>query len=199
MAGAKLQDLQVSKAKAKTKPYKLSDGKGLVLYVTPAGGKYWRWRYYFQGKECIMSLGDYPAMSLSEARAEHQTLLRTLKSHRNPADMKREELKATPKPKPPVSAAVKLQPDYPANSFGAVESEWFAHWSEDRDAVYAEQMRSRLSNDIMPVLGNRLITEVEAPEIVEAVKAIDARGAHELARKALRTIGQIFRYAIAHG
>ena len=54
MAIAKLQDVQVAKAKAKAKSYKLSDGKGLVLYVTPAHGKYWRWRYYLQGKECIM-------------------------------------------------------------------------------------------------------------------------------------------------
>jgi integrase len=201
MATAKLQDVQVSKAKPKTKAYKLSDGKGLVLYVTPAGGKYWRWRYYFQGRERIMSLGDYQAMSLSDARAEHQALVRILKGGRDPIEVRQEELKAAAdlKPNPPVSAAVKLQPNYPDNSFGAVESEWFAHWSEDRDAEYAEQMKSRLENDVMPVLGNRLIREVEAPEVVEAVKAIDARGAHELARKALRTISQIFRYAIAHG
>src|SRR5487761_1970064 len=203
MAGAKLQDTQVSKAKAKAKAYKLSDGKGLVLCVTPAGGKYWRWRYYFQGKECIMSLGDYPTMSFSEARVEHQTLLRLLQGGLNPAVVRREVLAATAKqalkPKPPLSAATKLQPDYPDHSFGAVEVEWFERWSEDRDADYVEQMRSRLDNDVMPVLGHRLIAEVEAPEIVQAVKAIDARGAHELARKALRTIGQIFRYAIAHG
>lgn len=197
MATSKLQDVQVKKAKAKAKAYKLSDGKGLVLYVTPAGGKYWRWRYYFAGKEAIMSLGDYPTMTLSEARSAHQALQRTLKSGANPADVKWEE--RAPKPQPPVSAAAKLRPNYPDHSFGAVESEWFAHWSKDRDAEYAEQMRSRLDLDIMPTLGTRPIKEVEAPEIVEAVKAIDARGAHELARKALRTIGQIFRFGIAHG
>ena len=140
-------------------------------------------------------------MSLSEARVEHHTLMNLLKRGHNPADVKREGRTAAepPNPKPPVSAATKLHPESPHNSFGAVESEWFAHWSKDRDTEYVEQMRGRLENDIMPVLGNRPINEVEAPEIVQVVKVIDARGAHELARKALRTIRQIFRYAIAHG
>ena len=206
MATARLTDTQVSKTKAKEKAYTLSDGKGLILYVTPAGGKYWRWRYYFEGKECIMSLGDYPVMSLSKARVEHQALVGILKGGHNPADAKREELKVAaerllrlPKPEQQQNAETSLRPDYPDHSFGAVELEWFEHWSKDHNAHYVEQMRIRLANDVMPVLGHRLIAEVEAPEIVKVVRSIDARGAHELARKALRTISQIFRYGIAFG
>jgi integrase len=97
-----------------------------------------------------------------------------------------------------VSKAVKLH-DYPRNSFGAVEGLWFEWWSQDRDAGYAEQLQHRLGNDIMPELGSRPITEIETPEIVKAVKGIDGRGAHELARKTLRAINQIFRYATQHG
>jgi integrase len=72
MAGAKLTDTQVSKTKGKDKPYKLSDGGGLFLYVTPAGGKFWRWQYRFQGKPQLLSVGEYPLMSLKESRIEHQ-------------------------------------------------------------------------------------------------------------------------------
>src|SRR5664280_2310260 len=94
MAGAKLSDTQVAKTKVKDKPYKLSDGHGLFLYVTPAGGKYWRWQYRFQGKPQLLSVGEYPSMSLKEARTAHQQWQRVLRGGANPAVEKKAEKKA---------------------------------------------------------------------------------------------------------
>lgn len=81
----------------------------------------------------------------------------------------REELKVAAerllsRPKLQISAATRLQPDYPDHSFGVVELKWFEHWSKDHDADYAEQVQIRLGKDVLPALGDRPIAEVEAPE-----------------------------------
>jgi len=197
MAGSKLQDVKIAKAKAKDKAYKLTDGHGLYLYVTPAGGKYWRWKYYVDKRERLLSLGEYPSLSLSAAREKHQSLRRVLASGVDPATVQQQQIVRVPAP--PVTDAPKLQIEYPASSFGAVQQEWFRTWSANNDPDYVKQMESRLAADVMPYLGARPVTEIEAPDVVTVVKAIEARGANELARKALRTIGQVFRYGIAHG
>jgi integrase len=201
MAGAKLKDIQVSKSKPKQKPYRLPDGHGLYFYVTPAGGKYWRWRFYLNGKEQIMSLGEYPAMSLSDARQEHQEHQRILRGGLNPIAERRERLREAVQEKRRLIPASKpgKATVYPEGSFGAVEEEWFDHWSKEKDSDYAKQMKRRLDADILPKLGNRPIGEIDAPEIMEMVKTVQARGAGQVARRALRTTSQIFRYAIPHG
>src|ERR1019366_4854310 len=138
MAGAKLSDTQVSKSKVKVKPYKLSDGGGLFLFVTRAGGKFWRWQYRFQGKPQLLSVGEYPSTSLKEARTEHQRWQEVLRGGVNPAAEKREGKKAEAvltKLNQERSALAKIKPldstvekivDWPAGSFGAVQTMWFA-------------------------------------------------------------------------
>ena len=84
-------------------------------------------------------------------------------------------------------------------SFAEIEKEWFDHWNAGKQDRYIKQMEARVATDILPHLGRRPIDEIEAPEIVAMARAIEGRGANELARKALRSTGQIFRYAIAHG
>ena len=83
--------------------------------------------------------------------------------------------------------------------FADVSAYWFDHWKADKAPRYVRQMRARIDNDILPAIGSRPIREIEAPELVAIVKEIEARGARELARRALETISQVFRYAIAHG
>jgi integrase len=210
MAGAKLTDTQVSKTKGKDKPYKMTDGGGLFLYVTPAGGKFWRWQYRFQGKPQLLSVGEYPLMSLKEARTAHQQWQRVLRGGANPAVEKKAEKKAEAvlaklnhertvlaKSKPLDGSTEKV--DWPDGSFGAVQKEWFEKWSDKKSPRYRGQMESRINTDILPKLGHRHIMDIEAPDIANMAKAIDSRGAGELARRALFTTGQIFRFAIAHG
>lgn len=210
MAGAKLSDTQVSKTKVKGKPYKLSDGHGLFLYVTPAGGKFWRWQYRFQGKPQLLSVGEYPLMSLKEARITHQQWQRVLHGGVNPAAEKKVEKKAEAvlvKLNQERSVLAKSKPlddptekvDWPDGSFGAVQVEWFKKWSDKKSPRYQVQMERRIKTDILPKLGLRHIMDIEAPDIANMAKEIDSRGAGELARRALFTTGQIFRFAIAHG
>jgi len=205
MAGAKLTDLKISKAKHPKKPYKLFDGGGLHLVVTPAGGKFWRWSYRFKGTEQLLSVGEYPEMGLADARVEHEGWQKVLASGLNPAAEKKkgkdhtrlqaQRLEALKKPVR--VASIKLQ--WPEGSFGAVHDEWYKQWSEKKSPRYEKQMRSRIKGDILPKLGNLPITEIEAPDIARMAMAIEGRGAGELARRALFTTGQIFRFAIAHG
>jgi integrase len=210
MAGAKLKDTQISKAKAKAKQYKLFDGGGLHLVVTPAGGKFWRWSYRFNGTEQLLSVGEYPAMSLKDARISHQKWQSVLRAGLNPAVEKKAEKKAE-------AVLVKLNRErsvlvesktlegspertvWPEGSFGAVQTKWFEKWSDKKAPRYVGQMRDRIDGDILPKLGHRHISDIEAPEIAQMATEIENRGAKELARKALRTTSQIFRFAIAKG
>jgi integrase len=222
MAAAKLTDTQVSRSRGKDKPYKLTDGHGLFLYITPTGGKFWRWQYRFHGKPQLLSLGEYPLTSLKEARTEQQRWQGVLRGGLNPADEKKKEKKAeasAAKLNQERSALAKLSRErlltkldqersvaesiekvvWPVGSFGAVQTEWFEQWSDKKAPRYRDQMESRITADILPKLGHRHITDIEAPDIADMATEIESRGAEELARKALRTTGQIFRFAIARG
>jgi len=66
-----LTDTEIKKAKAKEQAYNMSDSRGLYLCVTPAGGKLWRWKYRYEGKETLMSFGKYPDVPLALARDRH--------------------------------------------------------------------------------------------------------------------------------
>jgi len=174
MAGAKLSDTQVSKTKAKVKAYKLSDGHGLFLFVTPAGGKFWRWQFRFEGKPQVLSIGEYPLMSLKDARTVHQQWQRVLRSGVNPAVEKKEEKKAEAvltKVNQERTALAKIDPvegtseevvAWPEGSFGAAQQKWFAKWSDKKSPRYQNQVVSRFKADILPKLGHLHIRDIEA-------------------------------------
>lgn len=176
-----LTDLQVRKEKPSDKPRKLADGGGLYLLVNQAG-KYWRWKYRFEGKEKVMALGVYPDVSLAEAREAHQIARKLLASGADPM------------------AERKQQAFAPAGTtFMQVARQWWDHWSPSRSARHADYVLRRMEADIFPALGQRPIGEIQAPELVRMTKMIEERGALDIAKRSLQTCGQIFRYAIAHG
>jgi hypothetical protein len=212
MAGAKLQDMKIQKAKPMEKPYKLSDGGGLHLYITPAGGKYWRWQFRFNGKQRMMSLGDYSHVSLTHARLMHQEYQAILHAGKNPITVQKEaryaagERRIVPPLKPLIGDAPKLHEDYPDGSFGALARAWYAHWKPESKPkpegtrakiTYADQMNNRLEADILPALGKRPVNEIEPFEVVGMVEKVDQRGAHEMARFVHRVTNRIFRWGIA--
>lgn len=180
-----LTDTAVRKAKAKDAAYRMSDGGGLYLQVTPAGGKLWRWKYRFEGREKLMTFGAYPDVPLAAARERHQGARVLLASGTDPMV----ERKA-------VKTAAALSD---AGSFQSVALEWHKHWSHGKSPRHADYVQRRLHADILPALGTRPISEIEAPEIVAMAKAIQERGALDIAKRALETTGQIFRFAIAYG
>ncbi len=180
-----LTDVVIKKAKAATKPYKLSDGLGLFLWVTPSGGKLWRWAYRYEGKQKLMALGKYPAVSLALARERHGEARKLLATGTDPMAVRKVE-----------KSAEQVANE---NSFASIAGEWLEHWRDGKSPRYVDSTRRRLDSNILPSLGTLQITAIDAPDIVAMVRTIEARGARDIAKRAMETTGQIFRYAIAHG
>ncbi|WP_186190721.1 tyrosine-type recombinase/integrase [Burkholderia gladioli] len=164
---------------------KLFDGGGLFLELRASGAKKWRLKYRFNGKENLLTFGDYPLVSLAEARAKRDEAKRTLAAGLDPAmqrDMSRH------------AQIVAAQ-----NTFETVAREWHemqcGTWSVD----HARRVMDRLEKDVFPHLGRRPISEISAPELLAVIRRIESRGALETSRKTHQTCGQVFRYAIAVG
>lgn len=181
----KLSDSAIRKAKPDPekpdKPIRLWDGGGLYLEIAPTGGKLWRWKYRFQGREKLMSLGKYPDVSLQKARLKHQEARIQLADGVDPM----EERKAD---------KARLE-----NSFASITARWHEHWKQGKSPRHADYVRRRLAADILPRIGQKPINAIDAPELVAIVQAIADRGVTDLAKRALETVGQIFSYAVAHG
>jgi len=180
-----LTDTEIKKAKATEKAYSLNDTGELYLWITPAGGKLWRWAYRFDRKEKLMSLGKYPDVSLALARDRHAEARKLLATGTDPMAQRKAEKTAK-------RIAVE-------NSFQSVTKQWLEHWQEGKSPRHVDSVRRRMEADILPCLGPRPIAEIEAPELVAMANAIQDRGARDIAKRALETVGQVFRNSIAHG
>lgn len=166
-----LTDTQCRNFKAGEKPRKVSDGHGLFLQIESTGSKLWRLAYRFEGKQKLLSLGRYPAVSLKDARGKRDAARDLLAEGMDPSAARKAE-----KAKGKRDAG---------NSFAAVAHEWFEHRKAGWVPTYAGRLLSRLEADILPALGHRPIREIER------------RGAIILASRILQVCGRIFRYAIA--
>ena len=180
-----LTDMEIRRAKSAEKAYRLSDGGGMYLWVTPSGGKLWRWAYLYERKEKLMALGKYPVVSLSTARELQLNGKKLLASGVDP--MAERKLAKT------------AERATTENSFASVAARWLEHWQDGKSPRHVDTVRRRIAADVFPVLGARPIGEIEAPELVAMVKAIQSRGARDIAKRALETAGQVFRYGLAHG
>ena len=180
-----LTDTEIRKAKPQDKPYKLSDGAGLYVWVTPSGGRKWRASYRHDGKQKTMTFGGYPEVWLALVRDRHRDAKRLLAEGHDPMEQRK---------------AVKTAQDAAnVNSFASVASLWMEHWQVGKSPRHVDSVRRRMAADILPALGSRPIEFIDAPEVVAMTKAIEQRGAHDIAKRALETTGQVFRYGIAHG
>ena len=181
-----LTDAQCRNAKCPhgTARVRLADGHGMYLEVLPNGGKYWRLKYRILRKEKRLSFGVYPAISLAVARQERNEARWLLARGTDPS-VDRQEAKAAE------SAT--------GSSFEAVARAWHAQWKAARTDHHADYVLRRLEADIFPELGIKPIADITAPHLVRAAKKIEARGALDIAKRALQTCGQVFRYAVAHG
>ena len=176
---------EIESAKPKEKPYKLADGQGLYIEVMPNGAKYWRMKFRFNGKEKRLAFGVYPEVRPPEARDKAKEARDKIRAGVDPSEAKR--------------AAKREARIAGANTFEIVASEWMQHRSSNVTAGQQEKTLARLKKDVFPWLGNRPISEIEAPEILDVLRRIDNRGARYTAHRARNQISQIFRYGIATG
>ena len=180
-----LSDTAIRALKSVERNLKVADGQGLFLLVTPSGGRWWRLKYRFDGKEKLLSLGTYPDVGLKAAREQRDEARRLLASGIDPAENRKIQKSAR---------ALRA-----ANSFEVIAREWFAKYSPNWAETHSTKIIRRLENDLFPWLGARSIGEISAPEVLACLRRVEDRGALETAHRALQNCGQIFRYAIATG
>jgi integrase len=172
-----LTESRIKNAKPQDKPYQMPDGGGLYLEVKPNGSKLWRFRYRLRGIERRLSLGEYPYVSLREARETHFTMKQQLARKQDPKSLRESERAA-------------------ATTFGEVALEWLrinhGNWSES----HVKSVKQRLDKNLLPLLGSRPIQEITPTEVLEAVRRVEDRGAYETAHRCLNICSQIFRYGI---
>lgn len=178
-----LSDTACRKAKPSAGIRKLADEKGLALWITPDGARYWRFRYRWQRKEQLLSLGVYPDVSLDKARRKRDAMRELLADGINPS-AHRQEMKAA-------------SADLAANTFEAVARAWLAKNAENWVSAHASRIKRRIELDVLPWLGSRPIAEIAPREVLKVLQRIESRGAIETAHRAMSECSQVFRFAIA--
>ncbi|MBI1301934.1 MAG: DUF4102 domain-containing protein [Alphaproteobacteria bacterium] len=181
----KLNDQTCKNAKPKEKPYKISDGGGLYLEVTPHGSKLWRLRYRFLNKQKKLSIGVYPTITLAQAREHRDEAKRLLAGGLDPSAVK----KATKEEK------ILEQ----ANTFEAIAREWQEHKKPEWSEVNAETILKRLEKDVFPIIGKYPIKMITHKMILDLANSVKQRGAHELAKRIVQMCRHIYQYAIITG
>ena len=181
-----LSDTQIRTTKPGDRPVRLYDERGLYLEITTNGGRWWRFKYRFAGKEKLLSMGTYPDSPLKAARERRDRARALLEEGVDPSEARRAE-KAS-------------RSEVVVNGFEAVAREWHAtiHLGQV-SAGHAARTLIRLERDVFPWLGGLPVGEIKAPQLLQAMRRIEARGAIETAHRALQACGQVFRYAIATG
>jgi len=181
----KLNDQKCKTSKPKDKSYKLFDGGGLYLEVQPTGGKQWRLKYRFGGKEKRLSFGTYPIIALKDARIKRDEAKTLLTNNIDPAIAKQEDKI--------------LKQVNSANTFESVAREWIEkRKGEIRDKTL-QNIQNRLENDLFPRIGRLPIRSVTAPVLLNALKEVEKRGVFDTVKRLRQASGQIFRFAIASG
>lgn len=183
MAG--LTDTAIRKAKPAGKGYKLTDDGGLHVFVSAAGGKSWRWRYEFAGKEKLLTLGQYPVMGLADARAARDEARAALKAGRDPAVVKKQQR---------LVAAVQS-----GETFEVIARAWHTVSLPRWSAVHGQDILEALERDVFPAIGSSPIREVTVPQVLAVVRAVEARGSLETARRNRQRMEAVFAFAIAEG
>lgn len=174
-----LTDVAIRQIKPAARPYKVADGSGLYLFVTPNGARLWRLKYRYEGREKLLALGSYDDVTLKRAREKRDDARRMLADGVDPS-AHRQAAKAAR-----------------ADSVEAVAREWLG--KQKTAASTRKRDADRLENFIFPRLGRRPIASVGAPDLLAALRPIEARGTFETALRTRAVCGRVWRYAIATG
>lgn len=178
-----LTNAEILGAAPKKKTYRLADGDGLYLTVKPNGSKFWQFRYHFGEKPQTCSYGQYPLVSLKNARLEKQQDRSLLLDNVNPATYRKEE-----------KAKAQFRD---GNTFEEAAREWFnrriqlGKWSEKR----ASLTMARLENHVFPHLRRRVIHSIESIEVLSVIERIESKGHTYLSREVLWIMNAVFRRA----
>jgi Arm DNA-binding domain len=176
-----LSDVAVRAIRPRERAYKVHDRNGLFLHVNPSGSKLWRWL-----------LGEYPVVTLAQARDHHLTARKILASGIDPMAERKAEAGAKRR-------EVEALEREAENSFEKVARKWWDWWAISKSKRHTDCVLRRLEADVFRSFGHKSINAVTAADIRNLMLTIEGRGARDVAKRAHETTGQVFRYAIAHG
>lgn len=181
-----LTEVQIRNAKPREKPYSLTDGHGLYIEIMPSGSKLWRMKFPQRGRgENRLSFGAYPVVTLQEAREKRLATQRLLSQGIDPGRYRDDKKR--------------LAAEKGSNTFEKVAREWHGNkvptWSERT----SNNTLRRLELDIFPQIGRLPIHEIRHRELIDALRKIESRGAHEVAHRIKAVCSQIFSYGIQIG
>jgi len=180
---ANLTDTAIRSLKPQAKPVKLSDGGGMFLLCTPSGGRLWRLKYRFGGKEKLLALGAYPAVSLKDARQRRDEAKEQLAKGLDPGEQKK-EAKAE-------AAAIAKEA---ALTFKAVADEWL-EIKKDAYAASNTKKKQWLIKLLCSHIGDKPFSTIVPADILAAIRPVEAAGQNVTAHKMAETAGQICRFA----
>ena len=172
-------------APPKSKTYRMRDGDGLYLEITPKCQKYWRLKYRFAGVEKRLAIGVFPEVSVAAAREKVIQARAMLRNGQDPSFQKQERKRQIL-----VDAS---------NTFEKVAEDWFSHNKDKWAKNTADTNKRRLERDIYPAIGNLPIKNITPARLMKLVQDIEKRGAYEIARRAWQTCSHIFTFAIQTG
>lgn len=178
----RLKAAEVKAAKPAAKPYKLHDGGGLFLLVKPDGARYWRFRYFFAGRETLIGLGTYPDRTLEAARRDRDRIRETVAAGLDPSEQRKRE-----------RAARRAEAE---NTLEAVAREWYRKRASGWAASHAEKILGRLDADVFPRIGSEPIGRVNGPTRLAVLRKIEEHVAIESAHRVGQYLDAIFSYAI---
>jgi len=183
LAATPLSNIQVRTAKPQDKPFKLTDSGGLYLLINPTGSKLWRYNYRFAGKRKTLALGQYPDISLAEARKRHAEARQQVAQNIDPSAIKKTQKIANQ--------------EHAQNTFEAIFREWHSKQSNIWSDSHIKRVSQLLERDVLPWIGKQPIADISPHDLLKILKRIQERGAIETAHRAQQLCGQIFRYGIA--
>lgn len=169
-------DISLRSLKPKDKPYKLADSGGLFIVVSPAGGKHWKLAYRHAGKQKTLSFGEYPYVSLADARKKREDAKTVLAAGRDPAGKRK-----------------RVAPD---RTFEFIAREWFNNRKGEWVEAHASRVLSRLEADVFPEFGDRELDDIKGMDVLEMVRKVEDRGAIDVSKRILQTCNQVFCYGI---
>ena len=180
----KLTDTHLRNLKPSDKVQKLTDGGGLYCHIAPSGGKLWRLAYRFNGKQKLLSLGAYPAVSLKDARQRREEARELLAKGIDPGEHKKEQKAA---------ALAKEREEH--DTFQNVALEWFAGYAPTLSLKHAAKLTSFLHNKLFPALGNKPVADIEPRDIFDTINVEVGKGHIETSHKLVNLCNQVLRYA----
>lgn len=180
-----LTDREIRALTPREKPYKVRDGLGLVLVVMPSGSRLWNYRYEIAGKEKKLSIGQYPEISLAEARKAREVAREQLRAGRDPSVEKRVQR---------LAAQASL-----GTTFEVIARAWHEEQKARWTATHAADVLSSLEASVFPSLGRLPISEITPPLVLVVLRDVERRGAIETAHRIRQRISAVFQHSIAHG